>query len=72
MADNNYDINPVRNLQNVVGLTPAGQRERKKQRQSSKQKKGHPMELNQPTQEEEVGDTLTAAENEEHLIDYRA
>jgi len=72
MAENNYDINPVRSLQNIVGLTPAEQHERKKQRQGSKQKKGHPMELNQPTQDEKLPDPLTAAENEEHLIDYRA
>jgi len=69
MANDNYNIKPIETLQNVGGLSPVGQRKKRKRKQNLN-KQGR-EEQDKPTKEKPDDKTFKNQDNQ-HSIDYRA
>jgi len=70
MMENDFNtIKPVENLQNVAGLTPAGQQQERKRRP-------HPPRPHQKPEAappaEAAGQETSEQDTDAHLLDYRA
>jgi len=79
MADKDFNmVKPVESPQNIAGLTPARRREERKRRQDLRRQKKEESEeeLNEPVDEETIGNELTENENDRNTegagIDYCA
>ena len=73
MADNNHNIKPVENLQNIGRLNPVGRRKERKRKQTLRapDKEGQQQEQNKPTKENLNDETSENGDNQ-HAIDYCA
>ena len=68
MADNNHNIKPVENLQNIGRLDPVGRRKERKRKQNTREQQQEQNELN----EENLNDETFESEDDQHAIDYYA
>jgi hypothetical protein len=70
MADNDFNpIRPVENLQNISGLTPTGQPQERKRRQTPPRPGRQPQE----TPPDKVAEEQTSGrDSDSHTIDYCA
>lgn len=76
MADNNYNmIKPVEGLQNIAGLTPVKQREKRNRQKNPKQQDRHEQNLESTPEENiemESEDVTKAVPGDSNSIDYCA
>ena len=77
MGDNDYNIvKPVETLQNVTGVTPAKNREKRKKRQNTGDQDEWQPETNEDqlskSTEEDLDSKIAENGKNEHIIDYRA
>ena len=71
MADNNHNIKPVENLQNIGRLNPVGRRKERKRKQNLKEQDQQEQQQNEPNKEN-LNDETFVNEDNQHTIDYCA
>jgi hypothetical protein len=73
MADNDHNIKPVENLQNIGRLNPVGRRKERKRKQNLREqdREEQQQEQNKPTKEN-LDDETFENEDNQHAIDYCA
>jgi hypothetical protein len=70
MADDNYNIKPVENLQNIGGLNPVGRRKERKRKQNLREQ-DQQQEQDKSTKKN-LDDESFENQDDQHSIDYRA
>jgi len=73
MADDNYNIKPVENLQNIGGLNSVGRRKERKRKQNLQEQdqEERQQEKDKPAKED-LNDEAFGDQDNQHSIDYCA